>query len=108
TADRLDIMLGPTFADAENRLLRLAHDLIDGVAFVRQRGDLVRRIDHLAADGIFLHDMPVRFRVQGGGDLVDQRGKICRTADLRRIGSTSCLVQRSLTPKTAFSASPMT
>ena len=61
--DRLKVMFEAPFADIEDSLFRLIHHIVNiGPLVVGNRGDLIRRVDHLAADGMALHNAAHRIR----------------------------------------------
>ena len=81
-------MFEPPLADVEYRLLGLVHHIIHAGTFVvSDRGDLVGSVDHLASDGIALHDASIGFGIERGWHLVDQRRQIGWPADLTQLAA---------------------
>ena len=86
--DRLKVMFEAPLADVENSLLGLIHHIINAGPFVvGDRSDLIGGVDHLAADGISLHDAAIGFGVERRWHLIDKRCQIGRSADLAQLAA---------------------
>ena len=75
--DGLQVVAHAPLADRKDRFFGLVDDGVYGLFLVvSQAGQVVGGQEHAPAQGVVLDDVPVRFDIQRGRGLVDQRQQV--------------------------------